>query len=284
MVLLHIGTNDISNGDENNQTIAEIESILNKINAYNPNTPILFCSLIPRNDDKNAKNDNLNILIKDLFYAKKGAGYNIYYVGQNEVFKTDPNWATDYIFDTVHPNNTGYAIMAKVYFNAILNVMNGTMPYVTDNFNRSKFGETWSAEATMQISGNRITNTNPNHIDASDWDLAVYKAQVNPTEVSFTWGPSANTAGIQEGGFAVKLDRVSPIDQVNGYLVWINANNDINLWRITNGIPDNGIGGVDSAPSLLPFPTAGDRMKLKIRGHHFSVFVNGGFVNITSTF
>ena len=53
LVLLQIGTNDVSNDEPNAQTINDIENIIEKIKNYDTETPILICSTIPRNDAKN---------------------------------------------------------------------------------------------------------------------------------------------------------------------------------------------------------------------------------------
>ncbi len=127
IVLLHIGTNDISRGESNESTIIEIERILDKIYNHNSRTIILLCSLIPRFDsweNRPQRTDELNLLIKQLFNQKRNEGFSIYYVGQNESFKSNENWTQDYMSDYVHPNDDGYHIMAVTFFNILKNIFN----------------------------------------------------------------------------------------------------------------------------------------------------------------
>ncbi|OQX82611.1 hypothetical protein B6D60_11895 [candidate division KSB1 bacterium 4484_87] len=122
IVLLHIGTNDVSALQPNSQTIAEIEGILDKIYNYNPQIMILFCKLIPRRvtwENEYIYNEQLNVLIEDLFYEKKNQGYDIYLVDQFAAFNANSNWADDYMIDNVHPNDVGYHVMAETYFQVL---------------------------------------------------------------------------------------------------------------------------------------------------------------------
>lgn len=280
IVVLHIGTNDISNDDPNsgsNGTIGDIESIIDKIDSFDSDIVILLSSLIPRNDSEDATNDNLNSLIEDLFYQKQAAGYNIFYVGNNEVFKTNPNHIADYLFDTVHPNNDGYALMAQVIFNAILNVLNESRSldeYFSENFNRSSLGSTWFTDAGLVVSGNKLSNVST----VGDWNMAIYKGQENPSRVSFAWADNADQNGMQEGGFALKLNQAHDISTVRGYLLWIGVSNKVRLVKIINGEPSDLIMIMDSN---LPFPQPGDRIEARMfsdeTSHHFDIYVNDQF-------
>ncbi|MFQ5822511.1 MAG: Ig-like domain-containing protein [bacterium] len=274
IVLLHIGTNNIS-GDENTLLIInEISSIVDKIYNYDTSTIILLCSLIPRTDltSRDEQTTALNQSIETLVYDKRTLGYIIYYVGQNEIFKSNNNWATDYMVNNLHPNDTGYNLMAQVFFNAILNAINSSGSIVTDNFNRTKLGITWVADPEYIIVNNQLSNTSA--VDAWDF-MAVYVTQINPKQVSFTWGVNADANGIDLGGFALMLNSPSP--DADGYLVWRRtSDNRIDLWTIVNGVPDTPI--AQTATSLPP-PSAGDEFKIILStdgsGHHFDCFING---------
>jgi len=127
IILLHIGTNDISHGELNETTIVDIESTLDKIYSHNSQTVILLCSLIPRFDsleNRPQRTEELNLLIKQLFNQKRNEGFRIYYVGQNEAFRSNENWTQDYMYDYVHPNDDGYHVMAVTFFNVLKNIFN----------------------------------------------------------------------------------------------------------------------------------------------------------------
>ncbi|HDP99914.1 MAG TPA: hypothetical protein ENN22_12120, partial [bacterium] len=123
IVLLHIGTNDVSSMEPNSETIAEIESIVNKIYTYNSSIAILLCKLVPRKeqpDNEHIINEELNNLIQQLYTTKKNdERYNIYLVDQFAAFKANDNWRTDYMVDNVHPSSAGYTVMANTFFNVL---------------------------------------------------------------------------------------------------------------------------------------------------------------------
>ena len=125
IVLLHIGTNDISAGQTLQSTVNEIESIVDKIYNFNKGKAILLSKLIPRlpnaNNDE-VRTDNLNSIIEQLYTNKFNQGYNIYLVDHFSAFKANSNWINDYMYDDVHPNNTGYNKMAQTYFTVLQNV------------------------------------------------------------------------------------------------------------------------------------------------------------------
>ncbi|NOY79201.1 MAG: T9SS type A sorting domain-containing protein [Calditrichaeota bacterium] len=280
IILLHIGTNDVSSDQDNQTTISQIGSIIDKIYNYNSNITIVLSSLIPRNDAKNPQNRDLNRLISLLFYDKQQAGYKIVYAGNYEVFIADPNYATDYLFDEVHPNDDGYHLMAEVFFNSIMNIVNAGSSLVTDNFNRSQLGVTWEVSSDYLIQNNALSNGSANYT----WNqsLAVYKAEINPTKVTVKWAANADQDGIGEGGIAMGLD--APSTTANGYFIWINKQNEIGLFTIENGVPGSSVG--TSVASSQPLPQAGDeftvQMSTNATGHHFDVYVNGNFAGSVS--
>lgn len=135
-VLLHIGTNDISQAESNESTIDEIEDILNLIHSKNSNTIILLCSLIPRFDqyqDRPLRTEQLNDLIYELYYYKLNAGFEIYFVDQESAFKENSDWTQNYMDDYVHPNDLGYHIMAETFYQVLINILNPNVYAISGN-------------------------------------------------------------------------------------------------------------------------------------------------------
>jgi len=273
IVLLHIGTNDIQSEIPIETIRNEINSIITKIHADNPNIFVVLASVIPRKDTYDAQTTSLNALIQESYYNFLAAGYNISYAGLNEVFKSNANWATQYMssVDAIHPNDTGYEKIADIFYANVMNIINASGEIVTDNFNRLELGPDWNGNPEFQIVNNELANTST--VDGWNY-LAIYAAQTNPTEVSFKWGATATAAGIGEGGAAVLLDRTET--NANGYLVLIRTNGYINLWTIKNGLPSDEVGYL---PGTLAQPGAGDEFKVVMNtdgaGHHFKCFING---------
>ncbi|MCI0496335.1 GDSL-type esterase/lipase family protein, partial [candidate division KSB1 bacterium] len=283
-VLLLAGTNDL--GVVHIETIRDrINSICNKIYNVNGNTTIFLSSLVPRGDNatKDSLATELNKLIKRVAVDKQDAGQNVYFVGINELFKTDADWATDYMFDGIHPNDTGYSQMAQLYWSAIMNVIKKGSEIVIDNFNRSEIGVAWEYDPAFDLetitSGQRELRNNSTE---SRWNMmAVYKAVTNPGEVSIRWGQNADGVGIEHGGLALKLNRAST--NANGYLLRVRQDGALNLWTIVNGAPDD-----DIAEAAGTQPTAGQVFKVVLSSdavaHHFHCYIDEVFIGTVSDF
>ncbi len=275
IVLLHIGTNNIGSNEDNSNTIVAIESIIDKIRVHNGNTFILLSSVIPQlNDVDDSLVTDLNNKIKELYANKRASGYNIYYVGNNEVFKSNPNWASAYFSgDGFHPNDDGYHVMAQVFFNAIINVINGPGPLSTDNFNRAAIGITWATSGNYEISNGDLHNTDP----SDDWgNLATFIAFSNPSSISVVWANDADVTGIGEAGIAAMLN--APTAQASGYLIIKRPNGNLNLWTIVDGVPSQDLGNFSGKVQEIH---GGDEFKVVMYtdgdGHHFDCYINGNF-------
>ena len=272
MVLIHIGTNDISSNVPNTTMISKITGIVDKIQAYNPLTKILLSALTPRNDDdggiKDSTTSDLNTSIEDLISERKSQGYQIFLANHNVAFKANSNWADDYLFDEIHPTDGGYSVMADVYIQAIQVALNQSPTTIIDDFNRSFLGSAWTTVPTYEIINNELANNST----SNTWDLAVFTTFGNPSDVAFMWGVNATSVGTANGGIALMLD--SPSVNANGYLVFREPVG-ISLWTIVEGSPSQPI---DGQPGLRPFPQAGSIYKVVMRsdalGHHFDTFIN----------
>ncbi len=237
VVILHIGTNDVSNDQTAESTRDEIADILDAIDANSSSTKIILSSITPRTDAKDDATTALNLLIEDIFYTKRDQeGLNLFYAGVNEIMKQNSNWATDY-FDTsddVHPNDVGFNILAEVYFNVLMTALNSTSTEITDNFQRTNLGITWDADAEFAIQSGDLANTATT--GTSNWQhMATFLGVQNPSSVAVKWAADADAAGLDEGGLALLLDSSSK--DASGYLAWISpSDNELHLWTIASGI------------------------------------------------
>jgi lysophospholipase L1-like esterase len=123
IILIHLGTNDISANQGISSTVNEMDSLLDRIYLYNPAMIVHLSALIPRNDSTGTEKDSLttelNSRYLDLVIDWGDAGYDIKYVDHNTAFRREPNWAVEYLFDHVHPTNEGYQVMAETYFDSL---------------------------------------------------------------------------------------------------------------------------------------------------------------------
>ena len=113
IVLLHIGTNDITGANED---VAEVNDILNEIYTYSPDiTVVLAARLILRNDSKNPETIAFNDAVEAMAQDRIAGGDDIIIVDM-EYALTYP----DDLADSVHPNDNGYAKMAEVWYDALI--------------------------------------------------------------------------------------------------------------------------------------------------------------------
>jgi hypothetical protein len=117
VVLLHIGTNDITQG---NQDANEVNDILNVIDAYevnnNKHVPVILALIINRTDSSQYSqattvfNDDVNAMALNRI------------AGGDDIVIVDMESALSYpadLADGKHPNDTGYAKMSAVWYNAL---------------------------------------------------------------------------------------------------------------------------------------------------------------------
>lgn len=113
IVLLHIGTNDItSTGSASATTSDRLDGLLDKIKAAAPNALIVVAKITPVSYTS-ADLDNYNSKIPGIVQAHAAKGEHVVSVDMSKMPKSD--LATD----GVHPNDQGYAYMANVWYTAI---------------------------------------------------------------------------------------------------------------------------------------------------------------------
>ena len=117
IVLLHIGTNDITYGDQN---INEVNDILNEIDRFSTDIKVILALIINRTDNpsKIQTTTQFNIDVNNMAQNRIAAGDDIIIVNMESAL----NYATD-MADSVHPNDNGYAKMANVWFNVLNNLL-----------------------------------------------------------------------------------------------------------------------------------------------------------------
>ena len=115
IALIHIGTNDLIQHQDVEQTAGEIRTIIETLRADNPSITILLSNLIPF-QDKPVELDQLNNRIRDLASTLDTTTSRIIFVDQNTGYFISDNQA-----DQVHPNSqTGEAKMAQKWFDALV--------------------------------------------------------------------------------------------------------------------------------------------------------------------
>ena len=110
VVLLHIGTNDIS---VNGQSPSEVSAILDEIDRFNPDITVVLALIIDRRTHSAATsqyNDGLRAMAED----RIARGDKIIIVDMESAL----NYSVD-MGDNLHPNDSGYNKMADVWLTAL---------------------------------------------------------------------------------------------------------------------------------------------------------------------
>jgi len=226
VVLLHIGTNDITGG---NQSANEVNDILNVIDSYELSSgkgvAVVLALIInrwPYSSATTTYNNDLNVMALN----RIANGDDIVIVNMESALSYPADLA-----DELHPNDAGYVKMAAVWYNALV-----------DYFNRYDFvisgrvveldGHTPLASVLIQADNNDINDVT----DANGfYELFVdsnWSGTVTPHKVSYTFEPNSYTyADVNQdyndinymadlttfkiSGFAVEQDNITPISDVN---------------------------------------------------------------------
>jgi lysophospholipase L1-like esterase len=122
VVLLHIGTNDVTGGDQN---VNEVNGILNVIDSYetgnNKQVTVILALIINRRIDspaaKRAATTQFNVDVNNMATSRIANGDDIIVVDMESAL--DYNISVD-MADEVHPNDNGYGKMAAVWYNALV--------------------------------------------------------------------------------------------------------------------------------------------------------------------
>jgi lysophospholipase L1-like esterase len=118
IVLLHIGTNDMSTSQTAADCAVEIGQILDNIDTYSSDVWVILARIINRGDGDHSKSTALNEAIQNLADARI----------DDKIIVVDMESALDYpddLADTLHPNASGYGKMAAVWYNALNNFLPG---------------------------------------------------------------------------------------------------------------------------------------------------------------
>lgn len=127
VALVHLGTNDVKDGDSNEQIVQDLINIVNRLKELNPNVQILLAKLIPASNEKylsvhpeldpgfpNLIPANITALNSAIANSSLASTPNVTFVDQNTGYD-----AVADNYDGIHPNATGEGKMAQVWFDAL---------------------------------------------------------------------------------------------------------------------------------------------------------------------
>jgi lysophospholipase L1-like esterase len=120
IVTLMIGTNDMGTNNDVANAPARLANLIDSILATSPNALLVVAQITPTGDDGlNALIRTYNAAIPALVSSRAAAGKHIIMVDMYSAFTADAAYKTDYMNGSLHPNDTGYALMGDVWYAAI---------------------------------------------------------------------------------------------------------------------------------------------------------------------
>lgn len=134
IILLHIGTNDLRY-DSPSTLAGEVKNLLDTIFTFNPEITVVIAKIIDRGDTEIRHNrtvDFNNTELPDMIISlpslqqEKIVLVNMYdSLGVYWNNFTNPNFTYQVGVNlyTLHPNTTGYKVMANVWYNALINIL-----------------------------------------------------------------------------------------------------------------------------------------------------------------
>jgi len=122
IILLHIGSNDVSPSQANSSSVSGLNDILNEIdtyeNDYNHPIHIVLATIIQRNSFYHQTLRDYNQNLINLANSRIADGDKITLIADME-YRLSPN---DYS-DGAHPNNSGYHKMSNSWFLALKDIL-----------------------------------------------------------------------------------------------------------------------------------------------------------------
>ncbi|MDX9856910.1 MAG: LamG-like jellyroll fold domain-containing protein [candidate division Zixibacteria bacterium] len=119
IVLLHIGTNDISHGDANPQEVAQILDEIDRYEStYGVSIKVILAAIISRDGGYDPETADFNAGVLAIAQDRIAAGDDIAIVDMFEALTYPADLA-----DAVHPNDVGYGKMGNVWFTALDSVL-----------------------------------------------------------------------------------------------------------------------------------------------------------------
>ncbi len=241
VILLHIGTNDITAG---NQDANEVSDILDEIDDYEDNADkhvVVVLALIINRKTYSPATTQFNNEVNTMALNRIANGDDIIIVDMESAL----NYATD-MYDNLHPNDNGYTKMADVWYDALADCVS--------RFNVAISGYVFEADGNTPVEGvliqaddndvNAVTTANGFYELLVDYNWSgvvtpqkdgfgfepnsFYFADVNQdlTDVNYT----AALMTFKIAGFVFEQEYGTPINDVN-----VSAENGGGVWTSRYG-------------------------------------------------
>ncbi|MBQ6340421.1 MAG: hypothetical protein IJI36_14875, partial [Kiritimatiellae bacterium] len=139
VILLHIGTNDLGDGEPTfrGQATNRLVRLLDRIHECQPSAKVVVTTLMRRYTNAGDTEDNwkyaaitnaFNPAIPGIVADQQAKGQGAYFLDMHAAVS---DW--DQIADTVHPNDVGYTNMANAWVSAVTSIVPDPANFATEN-------------------------------------------------------------------------------------------------------------------------------------------------------
>lgn len=183
IVLLHIGTNDISYGDADPQEVAQILDEIDRYERdYSAPIKVVLATIISRNGGDHLPTETYNAGVLAMAQARIAAGDDIALVDMYDALLYPSDLA-----DAVHPNDVGYGKMSSVWFTALDSIL-GTSGWAPNN---------------VGVTDLAVTATSASELDDDDL-VCTYSLDGEATTAATAWYRNSSSIALMvfpfEGG------------------------------------------------------------------------------------
>jgi len=124
IVLLMIGTNDVNGFIEIDSAPARLGALIDDITTRSPNALVVVASIIPiANPGGDARVRAYDAEIPKLVSDRAATGKHVVFLDNYAAFSADPNYQSTLMYDYLHPNDAGYAVLGRAFYGAISGVL-----------------------------------------------------------------------------------------------------------------------------------------------------------------
>lgn len=245
VILLLVGTNDTGDGQQHEQHLMEYyEALVDKLCTAQPDAYVVASSITWRGDDATRdewNNTYFNNRIVDFVTAQQAKGRRVTYVDMRTALGSDlanfENNDLSTVTDKLHPNATGYAKMAKVWYDEIVRLFPDPSQVPAENAPAVVRANVFTSEDRPRI----ILDFNQPISDSSMREIANYtldNGRYGPTiietvlsnrRVQLAWNKYGGAGrkvelvvnGVQnEGGTKTIANQVLQLDIPGNSIVW----------------------------------------------------------------
>ncbi len=124
IVLLMIGTNDVSLNIDLPNAPSRLGKLIDEIVAGAPTALVVVSNILPFADATlNQTALTYNAAIPAVVDARAAEGNHVVFFDSYTAFSKNPNFATSLMSDSIHPNDAGYAVMGQAFYDKISAVL-----------------------------------------------------------------------------------------------------------------------------------------------------------------